>query len=500
MQPIEKKQRKSIPHLRLWLLLGCAAALAGVSTAVILLNQKEAYVPSGNVSTYQELVTKEEAEVASVTVTLRSGETWTLTRNANGDMAMADEPSFALDSTMVTNVMDAARIVSWEDTLSEDPAEYEDRLSEFGLDEPRCVATFTYTDDTSATIRIGSRSDDLDSSFYYMLVDGHPGLYALDLSTAQALTVEKQLLHAVTQPEIHKVRIDSISIQKGDALLCWQLDGAITDADAEDRWMLTSPTLYPAEGETMTNMRTNLSNLRVGSYIAEATPENLTAYGFDEPRMVLTVHMAAGTVGLTDDDGVYTPTDYPEGTVTLTVGGEKSDVVDYVLFEGCIYTAAHYSLSVFMDAKAEDTVTRYPLRVTLSNLSTLRVEKDGAELVWQVTREAVTDENGDIQYDDDGNAEYTSTVTRNGEAFSWDAFETAYDQLLITTVSGTLPEGWSATEEPHTVLTFSTVTGTEHTLALTRFDALHDAVICDGGCLFYLIHGQQGWETLVAMD
>ena len=54
-------------------------------------------------------------------------------------------------------------------------------------------------------------------------------------------------------------------------------------------------------------------------------------------------------------------------------------------------------------------------------------------------------------------------------------------------MSGWLPEGWAAAEEPHTTFTFEAVDGETHTLALTAFDALHDAVTLDGCTLFYLI-------------
>ena len=43
--------------------------------------------------------------------------------------------------------------------------------------------------------------------------------------------------------------------------------------------------------------------------------------------------------------------------------------------------------------------------------------------------------------------------------------------------------------QPHTVWTFTDVDGTVHTVALTRYDAMHDAVAIDGVALFYLIQG-----------
>ena len=486
MQKIEKKKRAGHPRFRLVLLAVLVLALAGTAYLYVRLKQPEGTELPVSVSTYGELISKGTDEVARLQVTLRGGETWAILQE-DGVVSVEGKPDFPVDASVAEDLLEASCVVSYEDILSDDPAEYQDRLADFGLDDPRCVAEITYTDGTGVTLRIGGRSDELDDTFYYMLVDGDDHLYGLDLTTANDLCMELALLHAVEQPVIHKARIDSFSIQQGETILGWALDGSITDADAEDRWFLVSPVRYPAEGETITNLRSNLANLRLGAYVGEATPENLTKYGFDEPRMVLTIHMAAGTVGTVDDDGVYGSTDYPESTVVFTVGGEKSDVVDYVRLGDDIYITSHYSLDVFMSQTAADTLTRYPVRVTLSNLKTLTIASENGTDVYEVDKVEEMDETGELVLDDDGNVTYNYSVTKNGEELSWDAFEYAYYQLIAVTVSGQLPEDWQQTEEVHTLYTFVTRTGTEHTIGLTRFDALHDAVLVDGCAMFYLI-------------
>jgi hypothetical protein len=46
------------------------------------------------------------------------------------------------------------------------------------------------------------------------------------------------------------------------------------------------------------------------------------------------------------------------------------------------------------------------------------------------------------------------------------------------------------TDPPHTTYTFVSTTGLKHTVALAKFDALHDAVIVDGNALLlYRIDG-----------
>ena len=60
--------------------------------------------------------------------------------------------------------------------------------------------------------------------------------------------------------------------------------------------------------------------------------------------------------------------------------------------------------------------------------------------------------------------------------------------MLVVSVSGTLPQGaeWGKT---HTKYTFRTVSGRTHTVELSDFDGMHDAVTLDGETLFYLIRG-----------
>ena len=76
---------------------------------------------------------------------------------------------------------------------------------------------------------------------------------------------------------------------------------------------------------------------------------------------------------------------------------------------------------------------------------------------------------------------------RNGEEIDYNAFSAAWERLLTVTVSGRIrnrPEG-----NVHTKYTLNTVSGAVHTVELSDYDGLHDAVKVDGCTLFYLIKG-----------
>ena len=129
-------------------------------------------------------------------------------------------------------------------------------------------------------------------------------------------------------------------------------------------------------------------------------------------------------------------------------------------------------------------------------LAALTVTRDGETHTWRLTRTERVLPNNDLATDAAGRTLMDVTVARDGEEAPWSAFEAAYQSLLGVTVSGRLPEGWAPEEgaEPTAVYTFLSVTGDRHTVSLLPFDALHDAVAIDGGCVFYLIRGGMSFE------
>ena len=74
----------------------------------------------------------------------------------------------------------------------------------------------------------------------------------------------------------------------------------------------------------------------------------------------------------------------------------------------------------------------------------------------------------------------------NGQEIPYETFEAAYDRLLTVTFSGRLPKD-AQWKEPYKKYTFRTLSGGTHTVELSDWDGIHDAVTVDGSTLFYLI-------------
>lgn len=488
MQQVRKKNRKHVRHGRVWLLLALVVILVGSAALWYITSQPEETINLAGEVHSGTLYAYEAQDVAALHITLRAGESWQLTQGTDGGLTVDGDDAYEVDETEKDALLSAAAMVTYEEILTEDASAYAENFEDFGLATPRVVAEITYRDGTVVTLRIGDGYALEESGWSYMTVDGDPNLYALDDGTADALSVRKAELHPVEQPVLHKARFDQITFTGADGTVQaqWILQGEI-GGDAQDRWLLTYPLQYPAEGENISNLQDNIANIRMGEYVGEATAENLTLYGFDTPRFVLSVHMAEGSIGTTDSNGEYTVTEWPESTFTLTVGGAKSEYVDYVRMNDSIYLTSHFTLNTLMSMNPSNTLTRYVVPTALGNLAQLTINRDGNEEIYAVTRTEQVAENNDLVYDEDGQVVYDTACTRNGQTIAYSSFEAAYHDLMVVTVSGTLPQGWQAEKTPHTVYTFTQTDGTVHVVSLTAYDAFHDAVTLDGSTMFYLI-------------
>lgn len=489
MQDVRRKTGRGSPG-RAWLLLLAMLVLAGALGVRALLPGEDAVLPEKHADTAQVLMSHEPEEIARVAVSLRAGEGWAMAQPAPGVLQLADDPDTEIAAGHTANILRAASVISCEAVLTDDPALYLGELAAFGLDDPALVATVDYTDGTSVTLRVGGTVSEDDAGWLYMLMDGDGRLFAIDRGTVEDLAVDRSLLRPVTQPVLHAARFDRVTLTGLTGEISeWRLMGDIGDADAGDRWRLTAPVRYPADAEKINALKQNLASLRLGAWVGPATEENLSFYGFDAPRLIIEAHQAAGNFGSANAAGEWSLTDWPESDFRLAVGDALSGDVDYVLYEDAIYTGSHYLLDVFMSLDWSATLSRYIAPTALGNLARLTVETDGEIHEYAIIRRERVAENNELVTDEHGSVLYDYACELDGEAFDYGAFEAAYGRLIVATVSGRLPEGWVATEKPHTVYTFADRSGETHTVALTDFDALHDAVFMDGEAAFYLIKG-----------
>ena len=487
MQKVEKKKKKSLKHGRLvWIAAG-ALLLAGSIAAAVILSRPAATGdnPERHTEIRGTLVQKDAEELAALTMILRGSEAWTIHRNAEGKMELDGSEGWIADSQIAGMLTDAMTNLVYEDVLTDNPAEYREELHDFGLDEPTVTASAVYTDGSTVTVRIGGRTG-LDEGWFYMTADGDDRLFAVSPGLVDDLNIERDLLHSVRQPEIYEALLDRIEAEdtRTGKKVCWALQGQITDRDAGTRWMITEPFRYPADEETIRNLKQSAGNLRMGIYLGDATEANLEKYGLAEPEKVLELHMAAGSTGTVSDAGVYDVTDREERTVRFEIGASGNELTDYVRYGDELFSVSHFTLSAFLDTDPLATAARYTAPVPLDSLESMEIERSGRTVAYTLNRTGSTEADSE---------EERVLCFRNGEEYTWEAFEAAYERLLTVTVSGRLPDG-AKWEEPHTKYTFRTLSGGTHTVELCNWDGVHDAVVMDGECLFYLIRGGMEFE------
>ena len=486
MPTLRKTRRFSAEKRRILMLLAALTLLAIIAISLLLVNRPEAVDDTPPADTSVTLANVAYTEVASITIRRGDEAPWTAT--PQGDTVnISGEIPLTVSLNECIDLLENAAILIAEDVLTDDPNDYLGHLADYGLENPRYEARIIYTDGSIIHLRVGDKGPD--GVWRYMLVDGDDRLFAFSNGSVEGLFVNRDTLYKVSQPDLHKARIDRITLTEGDRVVEWTLDASITDADAIDRWRITAPFIYPADSTAMQNLLSSAANLHLSAYVAPATSENRALYGFDAPRLTIELHQAAGTIAVTGLDGIAQATDYPESTITFVIGGEKSDMIDYVLCGDSIYLSSHFTMGVFMDYDVHATMSRYPVMTALGNLAALTIREGDAVTEYALARTEQVAANNELITDENGHPVYTVTVTRNGASLDYAAFESAYNALALVTVSGTLPAGEEITTAPHTEYAFTDVNGTVHTVALATFDALHDAVIVDGHPAFYLIKG-----------
>ena len=490
MQKVERRKHPARKHGRLTGLLMCALLLAACVTAALLLRKADTGIPEPERQRITGAITQRSPEeLRSLTIARRGEEPWTIIRDPDGELRLQQEneetETWIVDKAVGEALADAAVNLTYEDVFTDNREDWEPDAADFGLAEPRITAVIRFSDGSEVTARIGDSADPDHDAVYYLTADGDDRLYAVSSGTFKDLNVEKALLRPVERLQIHSALLDRITVKNGDGTIRteWALQGSITDRDAAENWLVTAPFTYPADYDAMKNLRDSAADLRLGTYAGSAADTEGDPYGLENPAALIELHMAAGSTGTVSDTGVYDVSDWEERTILLALGSRKSEMVDYVRFGDEVFTINHFTVSAFTETEPLSTAARYTVAAPLNSLESAEIRKKDGETVRYTL---IRTDSGSAENEETG--EEGNRCLKNGEEISWESFAAAYERLLTVTVSGLLPEGFRP-GEAHTKYTFRTVSGGTHTMELSEYDGMHDAVTMDGHTLFYLIKG-----------
>ncbi len=484
-----KKQRKRIKLRQSVVLMLMGAVLVTGLVFWYVTWQNGGEVPYElHEESYRELVNRPVTEVSRITVSRRDQETYVLL-GSNGKLSVQGQPEFVMNEAMEQTVLTASAILSVEETLSESREEWEPHKADFGLENPAVKVEIDYTDGLTAVFYIGNKAPD--RNLYYYELDGDPNLYLASADLYEMFVDEVNFLHHVSQPVIHRQRINQITIKSGDGEMLgdWQLETDITDEQALSSWRMTSPYSYPCDAEAMDTLLRAMEKLYLGRFVSKATDLAKAQYGFLPAKRVITLHQAQGDMASTNEEGAYVIDTYPESTLTIEVGDTAWDYVDYCMVGDSIYLVSNISQPLLNNLVPQTTLLKQPAAIDLSSIAALVVEKGGERHEYVLRREEQVLPNNDLAIDEEGNILFDTYVKRDGVDIDIDAFEAAITSLQTVTVSGWLPSGFASTQAPSIKLTFTFLNGRTRTLECVAYDALQDALAVDGVYLHYLPRG-----------
>lgn len=468
------------------ILLCALLALIGLGAGLYAALRPEAIPPAQPAaSTARQVVNKEAASLAAITVTLRDEEPYTLTYE-NGSLIYQGGTPFVVDETLAAEILTACTQLSTLDTLAESPEAFGGDWSAFGLEPPRCSVAITYTDGSALTYHIGDRLP-VDTGYYFRL-EGQNSLCRVHDDLLNTFQVDAGVLYPVEQLRLSQALVDRIALYNGsdDALL------HAFEKQADGAFAMTAPVRWPVTAEPMTNILKALANFTLGAYLGPDTPEGRAAQGLEEPQYRLVIHEAAGSAMTTTGSAAQSVTrSARETTLTLWPVTEGSGVC---AVNGGLYTFLKLSLAFLYDMDlTEDLLLRSPANLPLEELASLEIRSGESSTLYEILRIPRLTEEGNIQTDSDGNPLCDIQILANGSPVSTEAFAARLERLNSVTVSGRLPEGFTPAEAVTDTLVFTTLSGAVRTVTLAPYDALHSAVGVDGEYLFYLIRGGMGF-------
>ena len=452
-------------------------------------NQKDKEIPKPADSiTFKTLISKDSSQVSRIAVSTGKGNQYTLYQQ-DGRLHVEGQPEFIVDEDRQKAILSATAVITVENTVDIGSEAWTAHREDFGLAIPQVTVTITYDGNEQAVLSIGDQSPF--SSEYYFTLEGDPHLYLVSAGILDLYLMDLGTYHVITQPILHQQRIDQITLwnESGSVLASWELEGDITNKYASSAWRMTAPYHYPCDPEEISSLTSAIAAIHLGSFAGQATEANLPLYGLDTPRLILTVHQAAGDIASIGALGIYETTSYPESTFTMKVGNKLNDYIEYCQVDDTIYLVSNLSFPLLSGINAENALLYQPAKVPIENLASLTVEEGRVKDAYILRHEERVLENNDLATDENGDVILDTFVSKSGEDLPYVSFEAALKALQEVTVSGRLPEGFKTEETAAYAITLAMADGRIRTIECVPYDAVYDALRVDGTTLFYLTKG-----------
>lgn len=326
------------------ILLAIAVVLAVALAAVLIYKNQAAQAQAeAEAQAEADAVITQEQEYNALSYNNGSA-TLSFTLDENGSWVWADDPTFPLDQTTVTAIVDLISSLTPQQTITDG-----DTLEAYGLDNPTATLTASGADGASLTLSLGKTTTD-GQSYYMMMNEDQSTVYIIAGTLYDYLSTPIYDMCILPEiPDLAEENLDSITVtgtvttaltaarEETEASDEEETDGEETDTQAVTVTWTDGAGTDVTENQQLTALLTELETFTL-TKCADYRPsdEAVSLCGFDAPAAV--AEIVSGST-----------------TFTITVGGATLDGTGYYVRiddDTTIYQATTASVDTLLEVAA----------------------------------------------------------------------------------------------------------------------------------------------------
>ena len=326
------------------ILLAIAVVLAVALAAVLIYKNQAAQAQAeAEAQAEADAVITQEQEYNALSYNNGSA-TLSFTLGENGSWVWADDPTFPLDQTTVTAIVDLISSLTPQQTITDG-----DTLEAYGLDNPTATLTASGADGASLTLSLGKTTTD-GQSYYMMMNEDQSTVYIIAGTLYDYLSTPIYDMCILPEiPDLAEENLDSITVtgtvttaltaarEETEASDGEETDGEETDTQAVTVTWTDGEGTDVTENQQLTALLTELETFTL-TKCADYRPsdEAVSLCGFDTPAAV--AEIVSGST-----------------TFTITVGGATLDGTGYYVRiddDTTIYQATTASVDTLLEVAA----------------------------------------------------------------------------------------------------------------------------------------------------
>lgn len=388
----------------------------------------------------------------------------------NDTWVKQDEKDFPVAQDVLTN---AAGVFG--DFIADRVLEDAEDLSEYGLDTPQNTVTVTMNDGSTMVMRVGMKNE-ISSQYYVSKDEDRHTVYVVpDVNVDYFMNPLYDYAEKEGFPDVGASSINKVSVEKEDSSYelvkgedgFWDISGDQEESEQADTAVVS-------------NLTSSIGNLEYDEFV-DYQAEDLSKYGLEDPYAIVNVSYSeeveeSETDSETDTNGeadaesgsdanseedtenstetsaeadtedvgsmdADAETDTEEDTVSqeknlvLFVGDESENEGRYVRVNDSkqIYTIPKENLDTIIGKNASDFWNMTVSYLSLNNLDSLVIDRNGEEHTINVSRETSSD-----------SEEETVTYKLDGEQVEEEVLFTTFYNKVINMAAGVRTKSWTA--------------------------------------------------------